>query len=287
MVLLVFLRGAPSRRFEGDSFTALLGEFSTQGPPKSMWDIAFISFGSLYSGELLRISFIGRPGRTNRAARGTLRLQYQLNESVGKQTHKKNSVTAIVVCVHQNEHLVANNWPCTRFSRATRYARFGLEGCLTPLETSRLGSVVEGFANFNPFAPQGHYNLDMTMPGDRDVLRALLLLDKVRPTEVNPFEVRGPSRFGCTAFSLIRISIRRNRRVNLYRRKYAIYPTASCPRLFSPNTWVWLARKGALVHTFHGVPDAFPYHKGIPCPSACDRTVEDDIQLSAPHLPSL
>lgn len=63
--------------------------------------------------------------------------------------------------------------------------RFGLEGYLTPLETTRLGSVVEGSAHFNPFAPQGHYNLDMTMPGDRDVLRALLLLDKVRPTYVN------------------------------------------------------------------------------------------------------
>lgn len=76
-----------------------------------------------------------------------------------------------------------------RFSRYTRHARFGLEGNLTPLETTRLGNVVESSANFNPFAPQGHYNLDMAIPSDRDVLRALLLLDKVRPTEVNPFDM--------------------------------------------------------------------------------------------------
>lgn len=38
---------------------------------------------------------------------------------------------------------------------------------------------MEGAAYFNPFAPQGHYNLDMTMPGDRDVFRAILSLDKV------------------------------------------------------------------------------------------------------------
>lgn len=57
--------------------------------------------------------------------------------------------------------------------------RLGLEGILTRLEAARLGSVVEGSAYFNPFAPQGHYNLNMTMPGDRDVFRALLGLDKV------------------------------------------------------------------------------------------------------------
>lgn len=57
--------------------------------------------------------------------------------------------------------------------------RLGLEGYLTPLEAARLGGVVKGAAYFNPFAPQGHYNLDMKMPGDRDVFRALLGLDKV------------------------------------------------------------------------------------------------------------
>lgn len=54
-----------------------------------------------------------------------------------------------------------------------------------PLEEARLGSVVEGSAYFNPFAPQGHYNLDMTMPCDRDVFRSILSLDKVSSTHTN------------------------------------------------------------------------------------------------------
>lgn len=55
---------------------------------------------------------------------------------------------------------------------------------LTPLEAARLGNVVEGTSYFNPFAPQGHYNLDLAMPADREVFRALLSLDKVSsPTQ--------------------------------------------------------------------------------------------------------
>ncbi|CAM9108325.1 unnamed protein product, partial [Hapterophycus canaliculatus] len=59
------------------------------------------------------------------------------------------------------------------------FQRFGLNGRLTPVEATRLGRVVEGSAYFNPFAPQGHYNLDMTMSTDRNIFRALLGLDKV------------------------------------------------------------------------------------------------------------
>lgn len=57
--------------------------------------------------------------------------------------------------------------------------RFGLEGYLTELEIGHLGGMVESSAYFNPFAPAGHYNLNMAIPGERDVFRAILGLDKV------------------------------------------------------------------------------------------------------------
>lgn len=79
------------------------------------------------------------------------------------------------------------------FSQCTPRARLGLEGVLTPLEAARLGSVVESTAYFNPFAPQGHYNLDMTVPGDRDVFRALLSLDKVG----NPSQTKDSCSYRC------------------------------------------------------------------------------------------
>ncbi|CAM9969799.1 unnamed protein product, partial [Ectocarpus sp. 13 AM-2016] len=75
--------------------------------------------------------------------------------------------------------------------------RFGLQGCLTPLEEERLGSVVEGSsAYFNPFAPQGHYSLDMTLPSDREVFRALLGLDKVNRAHVGIKGLLDPSQHG-------------------------------------------------------------------------------------------
>ncbi|CAM9595003.1 unnamed protein product, partial [Ectocarpus sp. 8 AP-2014] len=80
---------------------------------------------------------------------------------------------------------------------ASTFRRFGLEGCLTPLEEERLGSVVEGSsAYFNPFAPQGHYNLDMTLPSDREVFRALLGLDKVNRAHVGMKGLLDPSQHG-------------------------------------------------------------------------------------------
>ncbi|CAN0200791.1 unnamed protein product, partial [Ectocarpus sp. 12 AP-2014] len=80
---------------------------------------------------------------------------------------------------------------------ASTFRRFGLEGCLTPLEEERLGSVIEGSsAYFNPFAPQGHYNLDMTLPSDREVFRALLGLDKVNRAHVGMKGLLDPSQHG-------------------------------------------------------------------------------------------
>eukprot|EP00752_Nemacystus_decipiens_P009815 g8759.t1 len=76
------------------------------------------------------------------------------------------------------------------------FRRLGLEGFLTPLEAARLGRVVEGTAYFNPFAPQGHYNLDMTRPGDRDVFRAILGLDKVNRAHVGMQGLLDPSQHG-------------------------------------------------------------------------------------------
>ena len=78
-------------------------------------------------------------------------------------------------------------FPDAALMQHTCRVRLGLEGSLTPLEATRLGSVVAGAAYFNPFAPQGHYNLDMAMPGDREVFRAILSLDKVGgPTSHQP-----------------------------------------------------------------------------------------------------
>lgn len=57
--------------------------------------------------------------------------------------------------------------------------RFGLDGILTEAERCKLGQKVEESAYFNPFAPTGHYRLDMSVPGDRDVFKAILGLDKV------------------------------------------------------------------------------------------------------------
>ncbi|CAM9221094.1 unnamed protein product, partial [Scytosiphon promiscuus] len=76
------------------------------------------------------------------------------------------------------------------------FQRFGLSGCLTPLEAARLGRVVEGSAYFNPFAPQGHYNLDMSIPADRDNFRALLSLDKVNRAYVGMKGLLDPSQHG-------------------------------------------------------------------------------------------
>lgn len=82
--------------------------------------------------------------------------------------------------------LIARSASGSPLLRCACRIRLGLEGYLTPLEAARLGSVVEGTAYFNPFAPQGHYNLDMTMPSDRDMFRTLLSLDKVRnPTQTH------------------------------------------------------------------------------------------------------
>lgn len=38
---------------------------------------------------------------------------------------------------------------------------------------------MEASAYFNPLAPTGHYEIDMSNPGDRDILTAILGLDKV------------------------------------------------------------------------------------------------------------
>lgn len=56
---------------------------------------------------------------------------------------------------------------------------FGLDGIFTEAEGCKLGEKVEYSAYFNPFAPTGHYRLDMSVPGDRDVFKAILGLDKV------------------------------------------------------------------------------------------------------------
>ncbi|CAB1118437.1 unnamed protein product [Ectocarpus sp. CCAP 1310/34] len=80
---------------------------------------------------------------------------------------------------------------------ASTFRRFGLEDCLTPLEEERLGSVVEGSsAYFNPFAPQGHYNLDMTLPSDREVFRALLGLDKAKAKKTTSKAPAGKTKTG-------------------------------------------------------------------------------------------
>lgn len=75
--------------------------------------------------------------------------------------------------------------------------RFGLEVCLTELEVGHLGGMVESSAYFNPFAPAGHYNLNMAIPGEKDVFRAILGLDKV-----NISRLLGTIFIYCTRFVL-------------------------------------------------------------------------------------
>eukprot|EP00903_Cladosiphon_okamuranus_P011517 g10844.t2 len=79
---------------------------------------------------------------------------------------------------------------------ASTFRRLGLVDRLTTLEAARLGSVVERTAYFNPFAPQGHYNLDLAMPTDRQVFRALQSLDKVNRAHVGIRGLLDPSQHG-------------------------------------------------------------------------------------------
>lgn len=60
-----------------------------------------------------------------------------------------------------------------------KHPRFAIGASLTPEEAITLGGMVESSAYFNPFAPTGHYTLDMSVDGDRDTFKAILGLDKV------------------------------------------------------------------------------------------------------------